>query len=317
MSESTTHGPPFRLRGVLLLLVTVTMWAANSLFTRHFASFYNVWTQNGFRYAVAAAILVVIAVPQGRLRYRLTRAQWGKLLLVTLTNLFMQTNYAAVYYFIYPAVGSLVTRVNILFVTVLSFLIFHDERRVIRSPRFLIGAALTLGGVVTVILGRDPELLDHLDVSRGDFWIGVGLATSLAFFASLYSLAIKYAVQDIPPLVSFTHVSWITALGLLLAMLVMGGAEDLWRQPPGGLALMALTALLSIVIAHACYYAALREIKAVISTSMLQLTPVLTCVFSALVYGDRLSPMQVAGGAAVIGGAWLATLAQGREGRPT
>ena len=76
---------------------------------------------------------------------------------------------------------------------------------------------------------------------------------------------------------------------------------------------VALTALFSIVLAHGCYYVALRDVKAVVSTSILQLTPVVTCILSALVYGDKLTPLQIAGGAAVIGGAWLAALAQARK----
>jgi drug/metabolite transporter (DMT)-like permease len=73
---------------------------------------------------------------------------------------------------------------------------------------------------------------------------------------------------------------------------------------------MVLTAFLFIVVAHTCYYAALRDIKAVVCTSVMQLTPVVTCVLSALVYGDRLTWLQFAGGAATIGGATLAALAQ-------
>jgi len=301
-----------RARSVLLLMVTVTMWAGNALFTRYLAGLYNVWTQNAFRYICAAVTLVAIGVVQGRFTHRLTREQWQRLLLVTAANLCMQTNYAAVFYFIYPAVAILVVRLNIIFTTVLSFALFHDERGVIRSPRFIAGATLAFGGVIAVIIGRNPELLSELEVSEGDFWIGIGLSVSLALFSSLYAVAIKHAVRDVPPLVTFTHVSWTTALGLALLMFVMGGVSDLWHQPPIGILVMVLTALLSIVLAHGCYYAALREVKAVVSTSILQLTPVITCILSALVYGDRLTPLQIAGGAAVIGGAWLAALAQAR-----
>ncbi|HOZ48690.1 MAG TPA: DMT family transporter [Candidatus Hydrogenedentes bacterium] len=297
---------------MLLILVTMVMWAATPLFVRHFASYYDVWTQNAFRYIFAASILLVL----GRLGvippYRLNRSQWVKLALVTAPNALMQTTFAGMYYFIYPAVGSLVSRVNIIFVTVLSFLIFHDERRVIRSPRFLIGATLAFVGVCSVIIGRDPELLARLNVSDNDFWIGIGICVANALFGSLYALTIKHAVRDIPPLVCYRHVSWMTAIVLCIPLIFAGGVSDLWRQPVLPLALMAATAILSLVVAHTCYYAALREIKAVISSSIMQLTPVVACLLSALVYGDHLAPLQLVGGAAVIGGAWLAALAQAK-----
>jgi len=314
MSHSSLEPHPHGLRGLPFLMVTVVMWAVGPIFVKYFTAYYNVWTQNAFRYSCAAVILVAAMSVRGRRGYRLNRGQWGKLLLVTGANLLMQTNFCLVYYYMYPAVASLLGRVSIIFVTVLSFILFHDERRVIRSPYFLTGSALALAGVVFVLANRDPELLAHLEVSDRDFWIGAGLAVSFAFFVSVYALTIKHAVRDIPPLVSFTHVSWMTALGLTLLMLVAGGGADLWRQPVLPLGLMVVSALLSIVFAHSCYYAALRHIKAVVSTSLLQLTPLVTCVCSAIVYGDRLTPLQIAGGGAVIVGAWLAALAQAKAG---
>ena len=293
-------------------MVTVAMWAVNPLFVRHFASYYNVWTQNAFRYLCATAILLVFVAATGQVRYRLTRAQWHKLMLVAAVNLIMQTCYAATYTYIYPAAGSLVTRINVVFTIALSFAFFHDERGVIRSPRFLAGAALALLGVVAVIVGRDPALLAKLYADEERFWIGVAFAIGLAFWGSVYSLAIKHAVRDIPPMIAFTHVSWMTAIGLCALMFSQGGVADLWRQPMAPLGLMALTALLSIVIAHVCYYAALRDLKAVITVSMMQLTPVFTCILSAIVYRDTLSPLQIAGGVLVISGAWLAALAQAK-----
>jgi len=300
------------IRALPLLLVTVCLWATGPLFVKHFTSYYNVWTQNAFRYGCAALALLGVMAVRGRLRYRLRRDQWGRLALVTVANLLMQVTFAATYYFLYPAVASLVNRVSIIFTIVLSFLIFHDERHVVRSPRFLAGTALALAGVVLVLLGRDPELLSRLDISEREFWIGVSLSASQALFISAYALTIKHAVRNVPPLVSFTHVSWMTALGLWALLFLMGGVEDLWIQPPSKLGLMALSALMCIAIAHSCYYAALRQVKVVVSTSVLQLIPVLVCVLSALIYGDVLAPLQIAGGAAVILGAWLAALAQAK-----
>ncbi len=300
------------MRAIFSLLVTITMWAVGPLFVRHFTGYYNLWTQNAFRYMCAATILLALGAWRGHLRYPLTARQRKKLLLVIGANILMQTNFAAMYYFIYPAVASLVTRLNIVFVTFLSFLIFKDERRVIKSPHFAGGAVMALVGAGLVVVGRDPELLALLNVTEHDFWIGVGLAVVFAFFQSVYALTIRHAVSDIPALVSFTHVSWTTALGLCVLMLVAGGVQDLWHQPALPLALMALSALLSIVIAHAFYYKALQHLKASVSTSMLQLTPIITCFLSALIYDEILTTTQITGGAAVICGAWLAAVAQAK-----
>ena len=90
---------------------------------------------------------------------------------------------------------------------------------------------------------------------------------------------------------------------------------QIWEGPPSELLVMAISAVVCIIIAHTALYAALREVKAVVSTTLMQLTPVVTIACSAVVYGDRLSPMQMLGGAAVLTGAWLAAMAQARLAR--
>ena len=296
-------------------MVTIVMWSIGPLFIKYFAFHYDVWTQNAFRYTCAAVILLIGSQLRGLLGPRLTGTQWRTLALIAAVNIILQCVFAGTFYFIFPAVASLVHRTNILFISVLSFMIFRDERRVIASAHFLGGSALALVGVVGVIVARDPKVLEQLDISRGAFWIGVGLAVAYALFLAFYTITIKRAVADMHPVLCFTHVSWMTALGLWVPMLVTGGVVDLVRQPVWRAGLMALSAVLFIVLAHTCLYAALREIKAVVSNSLLQLIPVLTCGFSAWYYGDRLTPMQITGGIAVIGGTWLAGMAQTRLAR--
>jgi len=294
-------------------MTTVLLWSIGPIFIKYFTHLYDSWTQNAFRYGSAAAMLALVSTVRGDFKYRLTREQWKRLALVALPNTLMQTAYAASFYYVYPSLVSLVSRTQVLFVILLSFLIFHDERQVIRSPRFLFGMALALAGVGLVVFGRDLALLTQLSVSESGFWIGTTLALLYALFGAVYSLAIKRAVRDIPPLLSFTHVSWMTTLGLTVPMLVSGGYRDLYAQPAWGLGLMAVSSLLAIAIAHPLYFTALREVTAVTASSMLQLIPVFTCLFSAVLYHDVLSPLQLIGGGAVVLGTWFAALVQARE----
>jgi drug/metabolite transporter (DMT)-like permease len=293
-------------------MVTIFLWSIGPLFVKYFTRFYNPWTQNAFRYSCAALALVGWMAWKRRPIFRLSGRQWKNLLLVTACNVCMQVLFAAAYYFIYPAVASLIHRVSILFVIALSFLVFHDERQVIRSWRFLVGCVLTLAGALLVTLGQDPLLLARLEVSQSAFWIGVALALAYALFLALYTVTIKHLVRDVPPLISFTHVSWTTALALVILMLCMGGAPDLWRQPLKPLGVMVLSAVLCISVAHPALFAALRHVKAVVSSALMQLLPVLTCTGSALLFGDRLSTLQILGGGLVICGASLAAIAEAR-----
>jgi drug/metabolite transporter (DMT)-like permease len=310
---SPSPAPPVsHSRALTLLLFSIVLWGIGPLFIKYFTKFYDPWTQNAFRYS-CAAFLLLLAVPfQRRTSFRLTRAQWVKLGLVVLPNLGLQVCYASMFYFLYPSVASLVIRTNILFVCLLSFFFFADERQVVRSWSFLLGALLALGGLVAVVAGQDPEILSRLQVTQTAFWIGVAIALGYAVFLAVYTLMIKRLVRDVPPIVSFTHVSWMTSVVMILLMLILGRPSDLWNAPLEPMGWMVFTAFANIAIAHTTLYAALRQIKAVVSSTLMLLTPFVTCVGSALVYADRLSAVQIVGGGAVLAGAWLAGLAQGR-----
>lgn len=315
--NSPSPVPSFHSKALAILLFSIVLWGIGPLFIKYFTKFYDPWTQNAFRYS-CAAFMLALAVPfQRRTSFRLARAQWIKLGLVVLSNVGLQITYAFMFYYLYPSVASLVIRTSILFVCFLSFLFFADERPIIRSGGFLLGAALGLGGLVAVVAGQDPEILSRLQVSQVSFWIGVAIALGYAFFLAVYTLLIKRLVRDVPPIVSFTHVSWMTSLVLIVLMLKFGRPSDLWTAPLEPLGWMAFTAFVNIILAHTTLYAALREIKAVVSSTLMLLTPFITCVGSALVYGDRLSAVQIAGGGAVLAGAWLAGLVQARlQSRP-
>jgi len=303
------------MRSLFYLLVAISFWSMGPLFVKHFTSSYDAWTQNAFRYSSAAVMLMALALLHRRPVFRLTRAQWRKLLIVAAANIAMQTAFAWVYYFIYPSVASLVMRSDILFICILSFVFFHDERRVIRSGGFLFGAGLALLGLAIVVAAQDPEILARLEVSEKRFWQGIVMVVVYAFLLAVYTLTIKHAVRDVHPIASFTNVAWMSSVGLIALMFVFGRPADLWHAEIGSLLFMAFSALCCIVIAHTAIYAALREIKAVVTTTLMLLIPVITCATSAVVYRDRLSLVQMLGGLAVLTGAWFTAMAQVRVAR--
>ena len=305
-----SHRP--RGQGYFYLVFVMILWAVGPLFVKSFASYYDVWTQNGFRYLASTIMLFAIVRLRGQRVFVVRRELWGHLALVAAANLLMQSSFGMIYYFLYPAVATIVGQINVAMVVVLSYLLFHDERRVVRSSRFLIGTGIALAGMATVMFGRDPEVMSQLRVTRQAFWIGIGITIAWSFFSAIYAISIKRLVKHMDPLLAFTNVSWITLIGLLVLMLVLGDVSDLWKQPLKPLVGMVLTGFLCIGIAHTLYYAVIQAIGIVVLSTLMQLVPVLTCTLSAFWYGDRLTPVQIVGAGATLLGAWLAALAQAK-----
>ncbi|MFW6286977.1 MAG: DMT family transporter [Candidatus Sumerlaeota bacterium] len=320
-TQESSHFP----LGAFIFLFTgpIFSWSIQPLFIRWFADYYDPWTQNAFRYSVAAVAVLGLGYYRGILRFRIPREWWVAIAFVVIANVAQQTFLAWKYEFIYPSVAILVARLDILFICVISFLVFPDERSIIRSPRFIFGALLALFGIVVVLLGRDPEILQHLEVGKLTFWIGVILAVFYALSCASYSVSIKRAMWHMDPLLCFIHVSWISSLIFILCGLVLGDLSDVWTSRPEGepslwtdpVTWMFVTGITSIAIAHPFLYAALRRIKTVVYVTLMMMAPFITCSLSAWIYGDRLTGVQIIGGLAAITGAWLAALAQARLAR--
>lgn len=301
-----------RNSALAVILATIFLWAIGPILVKGFTRYYDSWTQNAFRYVSAAVMLLAIAAVSRRPIFVISRRQWGNLLLVVAANMLMQSFYARMLYYLYPAVATLVGQINIVLVVLLSFVFHRDERGIIRSPYFLLGSVLALVGVTAVVVLRSPETMARLDVSESRFWIGILITLLWAASSALYVVAIKPLVRTVDPFAAFTNVAWMTSIGLVILMLLFGHVSDLWRQPAAPLWGLIWSGLLCIGLAHVLYYLSIRRIKVVVVVTMMQMVPVITCSLSAFWYGDHLSPFQAAGGAVVLCGAWLASMAQTR-----
>ncbi len=310
-SAAKTNRSP--VKGFTALSITIVLWGLNPVLIKYFTDYFDVWTMNAFRYSIASLLVMsALLLTRGwRKTFALDRQQWRSLMLVSISNIFMQTAFAGIYYFLYPSVAALLGRISILVLVFMSFLVFPDERNLIlRSRFFQSGLVLTLVGVVGILFWQDPEVLARLEIGKRTFWIGVAIICVHVTFIATYTLSIRYAMRRIDPILAYGHVSWMSSILFLLLMFALGAPTDLMHAPPSALGLMTLTAIFSLAVAHTCYYVALQNLKVIVTVSVMQLSPVLTIIISALVYGDILSPKQILFGLLVMLGAWMVGVAE-------
>lgn len=300
--------------GVVMIVMTLVGWSSVPLFLKHFASAIDPWTSNGWRYGFSAflwAPVLLLAVA----RNRLPAGLWKAAIVPSVFNMLGQVFFTWAHYMIDPGLLTFGLRVQIVCVAVGAFLLFPSERRLIRSPGFLVGAVMVTAGTIgTAMLTREASSATHLT--------GVLMAVASGAFFAAYALAVRKFMHGIHPVLAFSAISQYTAAGMILLMLVFGTRYGLTALDLSGgqFGLLLFSAVIGIALGHVFYYTSIARLGVAVSSGVIQLQPFVVTAASAVIFGERLTVGQIVSGVVAVGGAALILLTQhhmNRRSRPS
>lgn len=313
MSEEGKAGGSGRALGLLTVVLTLAGWTSIPLFLRWFTKDIDAWTANGWRYGISALIWLPPLL-LGWYRKNLPAGLWRAALVPCLWNIPAQALFALAPYYIEPGLMTFSLRFQIVFLAVGAAMLFPAERRVIRSPGFIAGILLVLGGTMATIL-LEPEGL-----GKGSL-LGVTIAIGAGLLYACYALAVRKYMMGINPLTAFAAVNQITGVGLIALMLVFGHdvKSEAWDGGISALSLgsskfglLALSAVIGIGLGHTFYFLSIKRLGLAVSTAVVQLQPVTVSIASFFIFGERLTNLQWGTGMLAICGAGVVLWAQQR-----
>jgi drug/metabolite transporter (DMT)-like permease len=295
-----------RWEGVAMLLATLGCWCAVPILVRHLAGYVDHWTNNGWRYGAAALVWlpgVLVAAGRGRL----PRSIWRAALVPAAANTVAQVAFTSAHSHIDPGLLTFGLRMQLLAVAVGAYLLFPNERAMIRSPRYLAGLAFLVTGIGGVLLQGEMPL-------AGSSGLGVALAVGAGFGYGAYALAVRRFMHPYPPVLAFGVIALYTASALVAMMLAFGrnGGADVLQLGGRELAYMVVSSMLGIAIGHVLYYASIDRLGVAATTGVLQLQPFVVGGISAVVFGEAMTRLQWGSGAVAVLGAVLVLSAQKR-----
>jgi drug/metabolite transporter (DMT)-like permease len=169
--------------------------------------------------------------------------------------------------------------------------IFLHERlnaaKVIALVVALAGTALTIAPA----LGADAA------ASRTTTVAGLAFAVAAALFYSVYIIAGTWLGRRASPLAMSTVV--IASAAAVFAAIALGRGPQ-WPQTTLGWIAVAAIALVSTVAAITFYFAGLARIGPTRAATLSTVEPLVTVTLAALVLGETIAPVQVAGGALIL-----------------
>lgn len=292
-----------KTRALLMNLGAILCWSITPLAIRSIKESYSALFQTAARYLVSLAVLWAFTLT-GRNR-RGVRAElaallplWPRLLAVALANYSFQVCFTYAFYLLYPGVGTLINQSSVLFSVLLAGALFADERAMLRRPTFLLGLAGAIAGVVLTIAGGG---------SLGSLEFGLGVLVMLASAASwalMGALIRKWLGAVSAGFAVSTVFTVVTPLFFATLAAVEGGLH-LPAAGPSSWGILVGSGLIGVGLGHSLYYRAMPVLGLAVSSSLSLLIPLLVGVASFVVYGERLSALQLLGGAVLLGGSYL------------
>jgi drug/metabolite transporter (DMT)-like permease len=282
-------------------LAAVTMiWGGTFVAGRYLADHIDPLLAASLRFILASlALLLFMALARIRL-VRPTGRQLRQLALLGFFGIFFY-NLCFFYglHYINASRASLIVALNPAVIGLASSLLFKEQLGRAR----IIGIALCLGGAATVIVSRNPQLLQ----GAPDHGLGDLLILGCVLGWGIYSLYSRELNASLGPLQTVTWSVLLGAAMLAAATAFMGGftLQAVSRiDLPQALSLGYL-GVLGSALAYIGYYDGIRRIGATRSGVFIALNPLTAVICGALLLGEPLSAPMLIGGAVILWGIYL------------
>ena len=285
-----------KARYVAAALGASASWGLGVSLIKLLSTVYSVNQQNLVRYLFASAFLAVVyASYNGGHPYTVERAK--RSLVPALTVFLFQLLATTGVYLTKAGLAAFMLRLNVVFLAVIVYIFFEDEKGIVRDPLFSLALTLGLTGVYGLSVGAGKG---GLGLDMGVLLVGVA-----SLFWAVYTALVKFFVRDEDPLAFSASVFAIASLMFVPLAGFETAARGFPLEPESVLILVASGAI-SIGLGNWLNIVSIKGIGAV-APSMIQMsTPFFTVLFSYMIFGETLTISEVLFGLLIVASSALA-----------
>jgi drug/metabolite transporter (DMT)-like permease len=283
---------------LIQLIGALLCWSVASIFVRYLCGYMGILTQSTFRYLSASITLFIVGAVLYRGKIILKCDKLLRLIMLTaFFGLLFQLLWVKALYLIKPGSASLISEFGtVMNVFVLSFF-YEEEKKTAKSQLFFLSNVVMMIGVSMVILfNRNLSF---------DFNLGAFLVIASSLCWGLYTVVIKKVLREVNSIIAMAYVAFFISLYHALLGILFGNIGEVAALPGKILFVLILSGIVSIAGSHSFFFMAIKRVGVVISNNFLLLTSVFVCILSYFIFDERLTVLQMTGGALVLGGAYL------------
>ncbi len=281
-------------------LLAIFLWSLGNIFVAYLNLFFDNYTQNLFRYISAALTLLICSLFLNRNGYLNSLKNLKVLLIPVLSVFIFQIFIVYGLVFTTPTVATLITRLSVIFVDMLSFFLFSEEKVAISSKGFITGTLLSFSGVSGIILTGSG-----LFYSGELFLTGVVFLLLASTFWAIYTVSVKIALRNSDPLSATVNIFLFSGIMYLPFSTLTGGIHEVFNVELTINLLLIVSGILSIGFANFLNYYAIGRLGASLPANLQILLPVFTGILSVIIFGETVSTHKMFFSLLTLIGCWL------------
>jgi drug/metabolite transporter (DMT)-like permease len=301
-----------RLVGVLLVVVSAASFGSGALFAKPvYAEGVGWLTLLAWRFGVAASLSWAwLLLDRGR-RAGLRRIDRRRLIVALVLGIVYLGNSGAYYAALETVSASLAALIVYIYPAIVAVLTLRLGRPLEGRQAWLalglalLGVVLAIGGIPA---GTAPPLIGLLQVIASPLIYSFWIVAQARLLGERQDRVADAALDGAGSAATAALMMTSTAIGFWVLALASGAAVEPSRIPSAAWPGMIAVAVISTFVAIQTFSAGTRRIGAAQASLISTVEPVWTISLAALLLGERLGPIQLAGGVLVIGGVILAQL---------
>ncbi|MBL8395954.1 MAG: DMT family transporter [Candidatus Accumulibacter sp.] len=283
----------------LLLVLTTLFWSGNMVIGRAIRDQVPPLSLAFWRWAIALALVLPLALPHLRAQWSLLRRNWKSVVLLGLLGVGGYNTLAYIGLQYTPATNAVLLNSFIPIATItLSWLFLKKRLRAIEWG----GVLLSFTGVTIIVCRGDPDTLAGLSLNIGDLWM-----LGAVFTWALYTIGLQWRPVGVDAMLLLAA---FTCVGLLA--LAPGYA---WEVAQGrtisvsasSLAGIAYTGVFPGFLGYVFYNRAVGEVGASKASLFIHLMPVFGTILSAIFLAEIPQSYHYLGIALIFAGIYLTT----------
>jgi len=285
----------------LLLALTVLFWSGNMVLGRAIREQVPPLSLAFWRWAIALALVLPLALPHLRAQWPLLRRGWRPVLILGLLGVAGYNTLAYVALTYTAATNAVLLNSFIPIATIALSWAFLKKH--LRGIEWL-GVLLSFIGVTTIICRGDPQTLARLSLNIGDLWM-----LAAVFTWALYTIGLQWRPVGVGPLLLLAAFTVVGLLALAPAYAWEIAQGRTIHVSASSLAGIAYTGVFPGFLGYVFYNRAVGEVGASKASLFIHLMPVFGTILAAIFLAEVPQGYHYLGIALIFSGIYLTTAA--------